>query len=59
MTQKKRPGPKPHVAPQTYISVRIPTSIALALHTIADTKKTSRNKLINDVLRAVVNEVTQ
>jgi len=54
-----KPGRKPSGITSVYISVRLPLSIAQALHVLAESKKTSRNKLIGDVLRAVVSEVKE
>jgi len=55
-----KPGRKPSGITSVYISVRLPLSIAQALHVLAASKKTSRNKLIGDVLRnAVASEVQE
>jgi len=54
MTEKKRRGPKPHAPASTYLSVRLPISIAHALYDVAIAKGITRNKLISNALRDVV-----
>ena len=56
---KLRPGPKPSGVIATTFAVRLPRDMAEALHIIAKTRGTSRNKLINDLLKVVVNEAKQ
>jgi predicted HicB family RNase H-like nuclease len=59
MTEERKAGRPASGVHQVYISVRIPYTVAVGLHAVAKAKKTSRNKLIGDVLRAVVNEADQ
>jgi predicted transcriptional regulator len=59
MTQTKPRGRTPHGVEHTYVSIRIPSAVAIALHAIAKTKNSTRNKLISDILSALVNEVKQ
>jgi len=59
MTQTKPRGRTPHGVEHAYVSIRIPLAVAVALHAIAKTKNSTRNKLICDILSALVNEAKQ